>query len=97
MKTSEVIEIELCVDCLMLAANGDLPDGMDDLLWPGIDDGWIVIPGHLHTVEQCGQEVMDGIEDCPYDEGSFSRWPCDACRRPLDGDRYPASTFRIIE
>ena len=41
MQTSELIELSLCADCLVLAAYGEVPDGMDDLPWPGIDDGRI--------------------------------------------------------
>lgn len=96
MNIDDVTEISICTDCMMWHANGDT-EGLDDveIITASPGDGWIVSPGHLHTVEQCGQDVYDGTADCPYDEGSFSMSPCDACKRPLGGDRYPASMFRI--
>lgn len=96
MNTTEPIEIQICTDCLMVAANGECElDAEDDPFWPSDMDGWIVSPGHLHTIEECGYDVYNGYADCPFDEGSFSWTPCDVCRRPLGGDRYPASMFQI--
>lgn len=97
MKTTETVEIEICVDCLMVAANGISEGADEEYEWPESMNGWIVEPGHLHTVEKCGQAVCDGTEDCPYDEGSFLWTPCDVCHRPLGGDRYPAGMFQIVE
>lgn len=97
--TDEIVEIEICVDCLFAWANGDLPEDTDDAervsKQEGISEGWIVAPGHLHTLELCGPDVMDGGADCPYDEGSFSWSSCQACHSPLGGDRFPACTFPI--
>jgi hypothetical protein len=88
------IALELCENCYYLAANG-ADENIPDVPWPGIDEGWIVIPGHPHTLDECGEGVMDGTADCPFDEASFSWSPCDACRRPLGGDRYPASMVAL--
>lgn len=96
MNTTDAVEIMICTDCLMVAANGTSEGADDDYEWPSDMDGWIVNPGHLHNLEDCGADVMEGTADCPYDEGSFSWSPCDVCRRPLGGDRYPASMFQII-
>jgi hypothetical protein len=65
---------EVCVDCLMFAVNGDLPE--DDAraaeVLAGFDSGRM--QGHL---------VPSG--DC---EGYFSWHGCDVCCSPLGGDRY---------
>ena len=95
METSEITELEICTDCLMVAANGESEGADEGYEWPADMDGWIVSPGHAHTVELCGADVVNGTADCPYDEGSFSWVPCDVCRRPLGGDRYPATMFKI--
>jgi hypothetical protein len=93
---SENIEISICTDCLYIAANGADNLVLAEVEWPGIDEDWIVAPGHIHTIEMCGFAAWNGTADCPYDEGSFSWSPCDACRRPHNaGERYPASTFPI--
>lgn len=99
MEITETYEIELCPDCMSWHANGDTT-GIDDpereaevRSQSGIDDGWIVSVGHLHTIDQCGYDAYQGNTDCPYDEPSFSWSRCDSCRSPLGGDRYPASMF----
>lgn len=84
-KTYDFIDIDICSDCMMWHANGVLPDGgIEDevnaksfeaiINAPGIDDGYDVIPGS-------GDNAADGY---------FSHQPCDACRRPFGGQRYPA-------
>lgn len=87
--TYNTIKIWICQDCLIFYANGDLPEAPEDAgaveQAIGIDPGWSVVPGSDHKDCEHGE---DG--DCPEDEGSFSWFPCAACRRPLGGTRYPA-------
>jgi hypothetical protein len=84
MPTTDTIEIEVCVDCASLIANGDTT-GIDDpereaevLAQAGIPEGWHV--------------ALDCPEDC---EGGFSWSPCGACRSPLGGDRHPAVLWEV--
>jgi hypothetical protein len=76
--------LAICSDCLMFAANGEIGDGEalpSELLDnPDANAGWQL---------GCGWNDDD-------DEGSFSWHPCDWCRRPLGGDRYPAHVFRDV-
>ena len=85
MSNYEPIDIDICVDCLVWHANGDLGDDLTEADIeaitnpPGIDAGWDVAPGGSN----------DG-------DGHFSRWPCDACRRPFGGQRYPAAMIHCL-
>jgi hypothetical protein len=83
MNDYDIIEIDVCVDCLNWIANGTLPDDgvRDDInansidaitTAPGIDEGYRVEP-------------VSGD-----DEGFFSHQSCDACRRRFGGRRYRA-------
>jgi hypothetical protein len=78
MSDYDTIEIEVCVDCLVWFANGDL-SGIDNperelevITAVGIDEGYDVVPGDYDS------------------EPSFSHSPCDACRNPQGGTRVPA-------
>lgn len=79
--THDRIDISVCVDCMVLIANGDLPDDEERAAevgaMKGIDDGWDV--------------VMSCPDEC---EGWFSWQPCDACQSSLGGDRHPAVMMR---
>lgn len=73
----DMIEVDVCAECLVWWANGDL-SGIDDpdralavMTAPGIDDGYDVVPGET--------------------EGFFSKSPCDACKDRLHGQRYTAT------
>lgn len=73
---------EVCVDCLFLLANGEVPEERPDLAdeieeqWPAAD-GW--------------QLVITCEEGC---EGGFSWSSCDACGSTLGGDRHPFVAMR---
>ena len=96
---TEIFEIEICTDCCCWYANGDLSGVQDDeeekviMAGRGVPDGWHVVVGHVHRLDLCGEDVVEGYGDCPYDEPSFSMTPCDTCRRPLGGDRYPGAMW----
>ncbi len=73
----DFIEVDICADCLLWWANGDL-SGIEDpdrifivMTAAGIDEGYDVVPGET--------------------EGFFSKSPCDACQSPLGGQRYTAT------
>lgn len=85
--TYETHDIDICVDCLMMLANGtiggDATPAMDDLhlslmelQWPSAD-GWHV---SLNCDENC--------------EGGFSWSQCEGCGENLGGDRHPAVAMR---
>jgi hypothetical protein len=101
MSISETFAIMVCTDCLVWHANGDTT-GIDDeererevRAQVGIPENYHVAVGHLHTVEDCGQDVVDGVADCPYEEATFSWKPCDACGTRLGGDRFPAMMWEV--
>lgn len=96
----EFIPLDVCADCLAWAANGEWTDEFGDVHyaapegWPGIDAGWEVNAGSDHSQCAHGPEWREtGSDTCPTfaDDSSFSWSPCDACRRPLGGDRYAAT------
>jgi len=76
-KEYDMIEVDVCSDCLMFWANGDLSGIEDDdrifivMTAAGIDEGYDVVPGES--------------------EGYFSKSPCDACQSPLGGQRFTAT------
>jgi hypothetical protein len=79
MSEYDFIDIDICADCLMWHANGDLSGvAEDDILAvvtaSGIDAGYDVEPGGSGS-----------------DDGHFSKQPCDSCRQPLGGMRWPAT------
>lgn len=79
---NETFSLQVCSDCLMMMANGDLggegdPDAHAarmDAEWPS-EDGWHLSPGDL-------------------DEPGFSWNQCDACSSMLGGDRSEAFAMR---
>lgn len=82
-ETTEHYDIEVCVDCANLIANGDTT-GIDSpereaevIAQAGIPDGY-------HVALNCP-------EDC---EGGFSWSRCDACLSTLGGDRHPAAIWK---
>ena len=71
----------VCVDCVMLLANADTPEHMNEE----------ETAEYLARVEQHG-EGAEYILNCPEEcEGGFSWSPCDLCDSTLGGDRHPVS------
>lgn len=73
----DITDLEVCVVCLHLLANGEYNDGTDaaDIAQSGIarlwgDDARHLVPGD--------------------NELGFSTRPCEACGNPLHGDRHEA-------
>jgi len=71
----------MCVDCLMLTANGDTSGNYRDeeelATWlADIDRNWPT--GHIVPTD---------------DETTFSRWPCDCCGSTLGGSRQSFVVF----
>lgn len=56
MRHTDSFNIEVCQDCLLYLANGDLPEDSDDIerlarmrfIWP-VKEGWHITLGHLMT------------------------------------------------
>lgn len=75
MRTNEIIQAEVCVDCAMYWANGEFPEGvtfereMELATCPGVPDNCTVAIG---------------------DDAGFSWSPCEACGSKLGGDRFEA-------
>jgi hypothetical protein len=75
--TLERIEMEVCVDCLVIDANG--PDEVDPEAVARFEAASILNEGWTYA------------NNCPEDcEGWFSWTPCDYCGSTLGGDRHPA-------
>lgn len=85
----ESFDGEMCVDCIMLLANGETPPEMSDREtedWlAAIDRNWPESEG-WHLVPACD-------EGC---EGSFSWRACDVCGSNLGGDRHPVYAWREV-
>lgn len=74
-------DIEVCVDCAMMIANGD-DSGIDNT------DAW------YHAVMAKGMLRFDVAMSCGDDcAGYFSKSACDYCGSRLAGDRHPAVLF----
>ena len=75
-------EVESCVDCIMLAANGETDDDCKIEPLTRVPDGWHLIP--------CTSRDSDG--EC----NSFFSWrACDTCENPLAGDRHNCTLMTI--
>jgi hypothetical protein len=73
-------DIDVCVDCTMMLANGEC-EGVDP-------DGW------YHAVKANGMTRFEVALNIGEDtEPSFSWYSCDYCGSRLGGDRYPAVVF----
>lgn len=81
----ETYDLDICVDCLVWLANGDLPEDRPELpqdieiRWPA-RERWHLVPA--------------GGED---DEPHFSWSPCECCGSQLGGDRHKAAAWRREE
>lgn len=86
----DFIEIDICSDCLMFHANGVLPDdGVEDEVNANSFAAIVNAPG----IDD-GYDVVPGASG--DGDGFFSHQPCDACRRPFGGQRYPAVMMAAI-
>ena len=73
----EIIDVNGCIDCLMLAANGELPPENSPEEDKKLENAFISLADQGFSVT-CG----DG-------ERSFSWSSCDICDSKLGGDRFP--------
>lgn len=78
----EYADLSVCVDCLMMQANGTLGQGDD-------------AADHAHAELMAAQwPDHDLANNCPEGcEGSFSWQSCDGCGSTLGGDRHPMAAF----
>ena len=73
-------DIEVCVDCTMMLANGECEGVNPDVLY--------------HAVKANGMTRFDVALNIGEDtEPAFSMSDCDYCGSRLGGDRYPAVVF----
>lgn len=92
--------LNVCSDCLMMAANNQTDPAWTtaqrDEFFTRFTKGHkgfdAISPGSDHA--DCNHDLYD--EDCPEDDGHFSMWPCDLCRTPLGGNRYPAMALKVV-
>ena len=94
MATIDADELEFCVDCVMLIANGEVFDSDGNDIGPSVANAQTAIWGtgingamglvlNSHCKECIGEE-----EAC---EGWFSWSSCDGCGSTLGGDRQPGA------
>ena len=82
MTTTETYEIDVCTDCLMFLANGDVPEDNPHNWSPDdIDRQWPQRPG---------ERTWIALGDS---EQHFSWRRCEGCGSSLGGDRHPATVF----
>ncbi len=72
----KIIDVQGCVDCLMLAANGEFHPDRSPEEDKKLENAFVSLADQGFSVT-CG----DG-------EGSFSWSACDICNTTLGGDRY---------
>lgn len=88
-KFESAVTLRICVDCLMLLANGDVidGDGNDITTEHGakMDEQW---PDTEITLGCADPDCDDDGEEC-----GFSWQPCDGCDSRLGGDRYHATAW----
>lgn len=83
MITTEQIDIEVCVDCLTIEANG--PDEVEPA----------AVERFARAMESATADGWTYANACPEEcEGHFSWSPCDFCGSTLGGDRHPAALLR---
>ena len=85
----ETCEIEVCSDCLMMMANGEIGDVSEaeteahaaamDAAWP-MSEGWHLSPDHRES-----------------DDDTFSWQSCEGCKSSLGGDRHAAVAMRKVD
>lgn len=78
MATIDADDLEFCIDCVMLIANGEGTDAHTEAMVAIWGEG---INGVMGLVLSCP-------EDC---EGWFSWSECDGCGSSLGGDRHPGA------
>ena len=77
MTDDDTYELSVCVDCIILLANGETPPDMDEQE----TDRWIENIAHRWN----GYYVAPGDDD-----NGFSMDSCDHCGSRLGGDRFQA-------
>lgn len=90
----EHINIDICTDCALFIANGDVPDdnGWDpgdiERTWPD-SEGWQISIGYMHADDE-------GHEDTGADDTEFTWRPCEGCGSRLGGSRLAACASRRV-
>jgi hypothetical protein len=84
MATIDADELEFCVDCTMLIANGECYDSDGNDIGAEVADRQMAIWG-------TGWDGAYGLTlNCPEDcDGYFTWRACDGCGSTLGGDRHP--------
>jgi hypothetical protein len=88
----------ICVDCLMLEANGDWPEWMDadevaeyrESIDTHPNAGTEMTLGHLHDSpdSQCWHAGESCDDDCDCEHTEFASGSCDMCGTTLAGYRH---------
>lgn len=96
--TSEDVAIVLCIDCLMLAANGETPHEYDEKEaadYLAVVDhntrGYWATLGHDHDSDRCSHSGTECKEDCDCEQTYFSASQCGMCGTTLAGSREDAT------
>ncbi len=79
---NEPTKISVCIDCLMIIANGETADWSEDQY-----ADWAERVSHRWPFDQYDPATLGGEADC------FSQSECDYCGEPSHGDRSVAYVF----
>ncbi len=79
-------ELEFCIDCVMLIANGEVTDSDGNDIGPSVANAQTEIWGF--GIDGALGLVLACPDDC---EGWFSWSECDGCGSTPGGDRHPGA------
>lgn len=91
MTIEHIDDIDICVDCVQVNANGIDALG-DNTEWVGFLPEWSEPNIDIAPLARCSGD-HDGEPLC---EGHFSWSPCQGCGSGLGGDRYCYAVYRIV-
>jgi hypothetical protein len=95
------VTIWVCVDCMFVHANGELPDPPPaDRPWNRIPDSQSVSMGMLYSEheEECPNRIAgEYVEECECEEITFAINPCDGCGSNLAGTRHAFTLWEGTE
>ena len=100
MNVIATCSLDVCTDCLLLIANGDLPEDRPELnqeidaQWGEVStatcDAHGAVHGSLRWDLVCGGEHED-----PHGDSHFSWSGCESCGSRLGGDRHAATALLV--
>ena len=95
----ESATVWICTDCMVLLANGDMPDkitpGQPEPL-SAISDDDEITPGMVYADHEC-ENPEDRESECDCETREFSWSHCEGCGSTLGGSRHAATIWWEVE